>query len=84
MSYNRNVRYEMSNQTSYTYNKRKAYGMENNIGITKEIDRNGRLVIPKEMRELFDFENTVELIVTADGVLVRNPEYILTKKPQVE
>lgn len=55
--------------------------MKNNIGITKEIDRNGRLVIPKEMRELFNFGSTVELIVTADGVLIRNPEYILIKKP---
>ena len=59
---------------------RKVDSMERNIGVTKEIDKNGRLVIPKKMRELFNLENTVELIITADGVLVRNPEYILTKK----
>ena len=54
--------------------------MKNNIGVPKEIDRNGRLVIPKEMRELFKFGSTVELLVTKEGVLVRNPEYILIKK----
>ena len=57
--------------------------MEKSIGVTKEIDKNGRLVIPKEMRELFNFENTVELIVTKEGVLVRNPEYILIEKSRV-
>ncbi len=57
--------------------------MKKSIGVTKEIDKNGRLVIPKEMRELFNFENTVELIVTKEGVLVRNPEYILIEKSRV-
>ena len=63
--------------------KRKVYDMEKSIGVTKEIDKNGRLVIPKEMRELFNFENTVELIVTKEGVLVRNTEYILIEKSRV-
>ena len=63
--------------------KRKVYDMKKSIGVTKEIDKNGRLVIPKEMRELFNFENTVELIVTKEGVLVRNPEYILIEKSRV-
>ncbi|MBR6769010.1 MAG: hypothetical protein IKM34_05945 [Clostridia bacterium] len=52
------------------------------VGVNKEIDSLGRLVIPKEMRALFRFENEVELIVTEDGVLVRNPEYKLVKKNQ--
>ena len=56
------------------------YNMKNNIGILKEIDGLGRLVIPKEMRELFNFRNTVELLITEEGVLVRNPEYVLVKK----
>ena len=49
------------------------------VGVNKEIDSLGRLVIPKEMRALFRFENEVELVVTEDGVLVRNPEYKLVK-----
>ena len=52
-------------------------------GIIRRIDELGRIVIPKEMRELFNFENTVELIVTKEGVLVRNPEYILIEKSRV-
>ena len=53
--------------------------MSDKIGVIKEIDANGRLVIPKEMRELFEFGADVELIVTQDGVLVRNPGYKLVK-----
>lgn len=50
------------------------------MGIIKELDNLGRLVIPKEMREMFKFEKAVEVVVTTEGVLVRNPEYILVKK----
>ena len=50
------------------------------VGVNKEIDALGRLVLPKEMRALFRFQNEVELVVTEEGVLVRNPEYRLVKK----
>ncbi len=50
-----------------------------NVGVKKDIDNLGRLVIPKEMRELFSFGKTVELIVMENGVLIRNPEYKLVK-----
>ena len=54
--------------------------MKNKIGVIKEIDTLGRLVIPKEMRDLFKFEKEIELVITENGVLVRNPEYKLIKK----
>lgn len=54
--------------------------MKDNIGVLKELDRLGRLVIPKEMRELFLLDGVVELVVTKDGVLVRNPEYELSPR----
>ena len=50
------------------------------IGIIKEIDNLGRLVIPKEMRDLFEFGKSVEVIVTNEGVLVRNPKYVLVER----
>lgn len=50
------------------------------IGITKEIDRLGRICIPKEMRNLFNLESIVELQITKEGILIKNPEYILVKK----
>ena len=53
--------------------------MDNKIGILREFDRLGRLVIPKEMRMLFGFEKEVEIVVTENGVLLRNPEYRLVK-----
>ena len=53
--------------------------MKEKIGINKDIDALGRLVIPKEMRELFGINKTVELVITEDGVLVRNPESKLVK-----
>lgn len=46
-------------------------------GIVKEIDSLGRIVIPKEIRNLFELDSAVEIIVTDEGVLLRNPKYAL-------
>ena len=54
--------------------------MHNKIGIIKDIDNLGRIVIPKEMRELFQLKEEVELVVTEQGVLLRNPKYELVRK----
>ena len=56
--------------------------MNEKVGIIKEIDNLGRIVIPKEIRERLSFDKKVEIIVTKDGVLLRNPEYILVKVEQ--
>ena len=50
------------------------------IGIIKEFDNLGRIVIPKEMRSLFGLERKVEVVVTEAGVLIRNPKYVLVEK----
>ena len=50
------------------------------IGVKKEVDKMGRICIPKEMRKLFNLENEVELQITEEGILLKNPEYILIKK----
>ena len=50
------------------------------IGIKKEIDKLGRICIPKEMRILFNLEKEVELQITNEGILIKNPEYVLVKK----
>ena len=50
------------------------------VGIKKEMDGMGRIVIPKEMRELFGLKNVVELVVTREGLLLRAPQYELVKK----
>ena len=52
----------------------------NKIGIIKELDSLGRLVIPKEMRDLFGLAKEVEVIITEEGILLRNPKYQLVKK----
>ena len=52
------------------------------IGVKKEIDKLGRICIPKEMRTLFNLENEVELQITKEGILLKNPEYILVKKEE--
>ena len=54
------------------------------VGIKKEIDKLGRICIPKEMRNLFHLENEVELQITTEGILLKNPEYILVKKKDRE
>ncbi len=53
--------------------------MKGDIGIIKEIDSLGRIVIPKEIRERMFLESSVEILMTDDGVLLRNPEYELVK-----
>ncbi len=53
--------------------------MKNGIGIIREIDKNGRVVIPKEMRERVFLNESVEILLTDNGVLVRNAEYDLVK-----
>ena len=45
------------------------------IGITKEIDDLGRLQIPKEIRKRLGLEKNVTLIVTSEGLLVKNDAY---------
>ena len=52
------------------------------VGIIKEFDKLGRLVIPKEIRERYELTDKVEIITTPDGVLLRNPKYILIKKSE--
>lgn len=58
--------------------------MNERIGIIKEVDNLGRLVIPKEMRETFKLDKSVELVITKDGILIRNPKYKLIEKAKVE
>ena len=50
------------------------------IGIIRDIDKVGRIVIPKEWRGLYKLEGTVEIIPTTDGILIRNPKYILVER----
>ena len=53
------------------------------IGVIKEIDNLGRIVIPKEMRMRYSFEREVELILTEDGVLIRSPKYKLIEREEL-
>ena len=50
------------------------------VGVIKEIDSLGRIVIPKEMRLLFDLNGEVEIVLTTEGLLIRNPRYKLVEK----
>ena len=49
------------------------------VGVIKEFDNLWRIVIPKEMRDLYKFGKSVEMVTTCEGVLIRNPEYCLVK-----
>ena len=53
--------------------------METVVGIIKEIDKLGRIVIPKEFRDRFGLSDSVEIIGTKSGIVLRNPEYKLVK-----
>ena len=49
------------------------------IGIMKEIDGLGRLVIPKELRQRYKMTGEVEIVATKDGFLLQNPKFHLVK-----
>ena len=51
--------------------------MKEYIGLIKEVDSLGRVVIPKEIRKIYQLEKEVEIISTTEGVLLRNPKYTI-------
>lgn len=57
--------------------------MSEKIGIIKEIDKLGRIVIPKDIRERFGLDCAVEIVLTSDGVLIRSPKYTLIDKTDI-
>ncbi len=54
------------------------------IGIVKELDNLGRIVIPKELRKRYGFEKEVEVIATKEGVLLKSPDYVLVEKAKCD
>ena len=48
--------------------------------MTSRIDRIGRIVSPKEIRERLGFIDRVEMIITKEGLLIRNSRYELKEK----
>lgn len=48
-------------------------------GIIKGFDKLGRIVIPKDMRSVFELDDCVEIVMIKDGILLRNPKYILVE-----
>ena len=53
---------------------------EKQVGYIKEFDALGRIVVPKEYRELLFPDGRVEVILTKDGVLIRSPKYKLVER----
>ena len=54
------------------------------VGIKRDIDKNGRLCVPKEMRDLLNLEGEVELVMTKEGIILRNPKFILVSIEEKE
>ena len=56
------------------------------IGIERNVDRLGRIVIPKELRDFFKIEKDtrLEIIGTDEGILIKFPEYEIRKIQEVE
>ena len=54
------------------------------IGVIKELDRLGRIVIPKELRQRYMLLDKDEIVATKEGILVRNPKYEIVEKDTVK
>ena len=52
------------------------------IGIIKEFDKLGRIVIPKELRERYGLTNQVEIVAVKEGILLKSNEYYLVRKEE--
>lgn len=50
------------------------------IGVVKDFDPLGRIVIPKELRERYGLLERVEIIATKEGLLLKSPDYVLVKR----
>ena len=53
--------------------------MSKKIGVVKQVDSLGRVVIPKDFRERMGLEGCVEIILTEEGVLIRSPKFKLVE-----
>ena len=49
------------------------------IGVIRGMDSLGRVVIPRELRDLYKLEGQVEVVSTREGILIRNPKYKLVE-----
>ena len=58
--------------------------VQGRIGVIKEFDKLGRLVIPKDLRDRYALDNKVEIVATEQGVLIKSPKYVLVKKEKGE
>ena len=49
------------------------------IGIQRKIDSLGRIVLPKDLRDFYKMQDgdTVEIIPTENGILIKKPGYKL-------
>ena len=52
------------------------------VGITLEIDALGRICIPKKIRELYGLQKEVELLLSDEGVWLRNPRFLLVAREE--
>ena len=50
------------------------------VGIVKEIDNIGRIVVPADIRKTLGLYGEIELVVTKEGLLIRNPKYKLVER----
>lgn len=52
------------------------------IGIIRHIDDLGRITLPSEIRKTYQLEkdDVVEIVGTADGILLRTPEITVVRK----
>ena len=56
------------------------------VGINRRVDKLGRIVIPKELRKIFqiNYNEFLEVIGTEEGILIRKPNYELRRIEHIE
>ena len=70
-----NVTVDIYKMSILHFDVKEDQNMYERVGVIKEIDKLGRIVIPKEFRQRLGLDKEVEILVTKDGILLKNPEY---------
>ena len=77
LDFNIFLRYKCAKDKNFV---KKEHRKMNLLGIIKDIDGVGRVVIPKALRDRYGLSKQIEVIAVEEGVLIRKPKSEICEK----